>query len=162
MKKNILYLSIMLFLFPSVLNAFISIGNKSIGEGYKNPYENALFQGSEELYHSDEARTKTGFNESFTLHQDPDIFKDSTISLSAYPNPFSTFINFKFSLKENTKVNLEIYNILGRKVKTLHNSILEPGDYHFRFDGSALSNGVYFYSFKLDDETETGRIVLRK
>jgi len=87
---------------------------------------------------------------------------DSLISISTYPNPFSTKVNFKFNLEEEAKVNLEIYNIVGRKVKTIHNSILKPGDYLFRWDGSSYDNGVYLYNFKVDDQIETGRVILKK
>ena len=90
------------------------------------------------------------------------IRNDSLIKISAYPNPFSTIVNFKFSLEEDAKVNIEIFNILGRKVKTIHNSLLEPGDYLFRWDGSSYDNGIYLYNFKVNDEVETGRVILRK
>lgn len=87
---------------------------------------------------------------------------DSLISISTYPNPFSTTVNFKFSLERDAKVNIEIFNIVGMKIKTIHNSILKPGDYLFRWDGSSYDNGIYLYNFKVDDEVETGRVILRK
>ncbi len=88
--------------------------------------------------------------------------KDSLISISTYPNPFSTTVNFKFNLEEEAKVNIEIFNIVGRKVETIHNSILKPGDYLFRWDGSSYDNGLYLYNFKVDDKVETGRVILRR
>ena len=87
---------------------------------------------------------------------------DSLITISTYPNPFSTIVNFKFNLEEEAKVNIEIFNIVGSKVETIHNSILKPGDYLFRWDGSSYDNGIYLYNFKVDDKIETGRVILRR
>ncbi len=87
---------------------------------------------------------------------------DSLIGISIYPNPSSSVVNFQFNLEEKAQVNIEIFNIVGRKVKTLHNSILKPGSYLFRWDGSSFDNGLYLYNFKVDDNVETGRLILRK
>lgn len=84
------------------------------------------------------------------------------IEVSAYPNPFSSVVNLQFSLDKDAKVILEVYNILGRKVKTIHNSILEEGDYSFRWDGASFDNGIYLYKFDVNGEVQTGRLILRK
>ena len=67
-----------------------------------------------------------------------------------YPNPFnpSTLINYQ--IPQNADVNLEIYNALGQKVKSLVNEIQEPGNYEVVWNGkndsgNTLPSGVYLY-----------------
>lgn len=69
-----------------------------------------------------------------------------------YPNPFnpSTNIEFDLALKTNPNVELVIYDILGRKIKTLLNENLQSGNYKVEFDGNQLSSGIYYYKLKAD------------
>lgn len=60
-----------------------------------------------------------------------------------YPNPFNPATNIRFSLPETAEVSLTIYNIQGQRVATLVSGTLQAGSHQARFDGSALSSGVY-------------------
>jgi len=64
-----------------------------------------------------------------------------------YPNPFNPLTTINFSLPKSGMTELSIYNVLGQKVATVVKEELEAGDYKFRFDGSNLSSGIYFYKF---------------
>lgn len=87
-----------------------------------------------------------------------------------YPNPFNptttikysvpNFVNSPFSAVIN--IELSIYDILGRKVKTLVNKIMKPGNYEVTFDASDLSSGVYFYKLQSEGFLETKRMLLLK
>ncbi|MFZ1322673.1 MAG: T9SS type A sorting domain-containing protein [Ignavibacteria bacterium] len=60
-----------------------------------------------------------------------------------------------FSLPKEGKVNLIIYDILGREVRRLlNNEFKTAGIYSMEFNGAGLSSGVYFY--KLTSETISG------
>ena len=63
-----------------------------------------------------------------------------------YPNPFNPETAIEFDIPEVTDVKLEVYDVLGRKVKTILDDRLEVGRYRVRFDGGDLPSGVYFYS----------------
>ncbi len=88
-----------------------------------------------------------------------------------YPNPFNPTTNIKFSLKADSKVTLNIYNIRGQKVKTLINDNMEAG-YHTivwngRDDsGKSVSSGVYFNNFgsiaEDGDYTSVKKMILLK
>ena len=67
-----------------------------------------------------------------------------------YPNPFNPETVIGFKLKEQGKVNLIIYNVLGQKVKTLVSEQLKAGTHNVVWDGTnnsgvKVSSGVYFY-----------------
>ena len=66
-----------------------------------------------------------------------------------YPNPFnpSTTINYQIP-DYNTFVELKVYNVLGKEVKTLVNGIQGTGKHEVNFNAANLSSGIYFYSLK--------------
>jgi len=61
----------------------------------------------------------------------------------AYPNPFNPSTTLRFDLTQNAQVQLEVFDIMGRKVATLVNGRLSAGVYNQSFDASNLSSGLY-------------------
>jgi parallel beta-helix repeat protein len=79
--------------------------------------------------------------------------------LNNYPNPFNPTTTINYSLKENSKIELNIYNIKGRKVKTIVNEKLEQGLHKIIWDGTnsngkAVGSGIYFYKLNVNGKTE--------
>lgn len=62
-----------------------------------------------------------------------------------YPNPFNPITYIEFSIPKKSYVLIEIFDILGIKVATLVNEVLNPGTYNVDWDGSNFASGVYFY-----------------
>ncbi len=62
-----------------------------------------------------------------------------------YPNPFNPSTKIDFSLPLDSRVNIILYDITGREVKTLVNDSRKAGYYTVQMDGSMLSSGTYFY-----------------
>jgi hypothetical protein len=84
-----------------------------------------------------------------------------------YPNPFNPETNISFSLIENSHVVLEIYNILGQKVRGLVNEELQPGFYNFTWDGkneqrNSIGSGVYFYRLESNNTVAVRKMILLK
>ncbi len=83
-------------------------------------------------------------------------FIDTNSDLSVWlnsSNPFKGRAEISFSLPENTKVNIEIYNIAGQKISTLFDNELNAGLHSVVWDGrnargEQIQNGVYFYKFE--------------
>jgi hypothetical protein len=70
-----------------------------------------------------------------------------------YPNPFNGQSVIKFNLRKSGEVNLEVYNILGKKVRNLINKEMPNGFHSVTWDGrndkgERVSTGVYFYKLK--------------
>lgn len=74
-----------------------------------------------------------------------------------YPNPFNPSTIIEYSLPKMSNVVLNVYDALGKCVKTLVNEKQNAGNYSVDFNASDLSSGLYFYSLKVD-----GRIVTKK
>jgi hypothetical protein len=82
-----------------------------------------------------------------------------------YPNPFNPETRIEFSLPHTGQVTIEIYNILGQKVKTLVNERLSAGKKTVTWDGTddsgaLVSSGVYLYRIKPGDFVEAKKMVL--
>lgn len=61
-----------------------------------------------------------------------------------YPNPFNPKTVISGQLTADSWVNLEVYDVLGRKVAALANGRLPAGEFSYDFDARELSSGVYF------------------
>jgi subtilisin-like proprotein convertase family protein len=67
-----------------------------------------------------------------------------------YPNPFNPTTTIRYSLPEAASVNLSIYNVLGQRVATLTNEVLDAGVYNALWNGrndagAQVASGIYFY-----------------
>ncbi|MCX7833510.1 MAG: hypothetical protein N2490_04800 [Ignavibacteria bacterium] len=62
-----------------------------------------------------------------------------------YPNPFNPRTKIDFQIPYESRVNLIVYDILGREVKKLISENLKAGYYTIDFNASELSSGIYFY-----------------
>ena len=81
-----------------------------------------------------------------------------------YPNPFNGSTHIKYQLPEFTKVSIVLYDILGRKVKTLVNEVQNAGFYEIVWEGGtsygAAASGVYFLRMKTEKFVETKKLLL--
>jgi hypothetical protein len=101
-----------------------------------------------------------------------DISLPMSFALSQnYPNPFnpSTTISFDVpgDLQSSQPVNLAVYDIRGRLVRTLADSEFEPGRYQIHWDGRSdsgvrVSSGIYLYRLKAGNETFTRKMAVLK
>ncbi len=92
------------------------------------------------------------FNGNFEYYQlsNPEIIeigKPNSFAMSQnYPNPSNPSSKIDYQIPFNGKVNLAVYDILGREVfKLVKDEIKEAGYYTAEFNGSSLASGVYFY-----------------
>ncbi len=79
-----------------------------------------------------------------------------------YPNPFNPSTKIRYQLAKEVKVKLEVYNILGERIKTLIDNNQAPGIYEIEFNGSSLTSGVYIVLLKAADFLKTQKIMLIK
>jgi hypothetical protein len=79
-----------------------------------------------------------------------------------YPNPFNAMTRIKYSIKDEGRVTLKIYDLLGRETALLVDEIKSPGTYEVEFNANNLSSGVYVYQLKQGDKTLSRKLVLLK
>ena len=90
------------------------------------------------------------YNENgFLTVAEPNQKPESGVKLSGYPNPFILETNICFKAPESLNGNLVIYNLMGQKIKTLHQGFISSGENDFIWDGtndngSDVENGIYF------------------
>jgi len=79
-----------------------------------------------------------------------------------YPNPFNPSTTIEYYIPRHSHINISIYDINGKKVKTLVNEIKNKGNYKINFDASDLSSGVYYYTIKGNNFSKTMKMNLIK
>jgi plastocyanin len=84
-----------------------------------------------------------------------------------YPNPFNPTTKIEFTLAKSGFVTLQIYDVLGRKVKTLVSEELSSGYKSVIWDGKndagdEVASGVYFYQLKVGDFSQPKKMLLLK
>jgi len=84
-----------------------------------------------------------------------------------YPNPFNPETEIEYHLQRSVHVTLEVYNLLGQKVRTLVDEYQRSGLYSADWDGTndqgnAVSSGIYFCRLLVDESSQTKRMVLLK
>ncbi len=82
--------------------------------------------------------------------------------LQNYPNPFNPNTIIEFHIYKPTKVQINIYDVLGNHIETILDEFKNTGKYKVLFNGENLSSGIYFYSINLDGVSETKSMVLLK
>ncbi|MBO6620974.1 MAG: T9SS type A sorting domain-containing protein [Balneola sp.] len=85
-----------------------------------------------------------------------------------YPNPFNPSTTIGFDVPNGkTQIRLEIYNILGQRVKTLVNDVYSAGRYKVTWDGTnniggRVSTGVYIYRIQAGDIVQSKKLTFIK
>ncbi len=112
-----------------------------IGSGYDYYLNSSDYQAAY-LYRNDELNLQevpSALNpklnsspNSFELHQN-------------FPNPFNPSTTIKYRLPETDFIELTVYNVSGRKIKTLVSQVQEAGEHSVDFYANGLANGVYLY-----------------
>ncbi|MCP4582491.1 MAG: T9SS type A sorting domain-containing protein [candidate division Zixibacteria bacterium] len=84
-----------------------------------------------------------------------------------YPNPFNPTTIIEFEIQKQSDVEITVFNILGRKIRSLVSENLSAGKYTARWDGTnesgiSVASGIYFYSLRIGELTKTKKMVLLK
>ncbi|MDW7680481.1 MAG: LamG-like jellyroll fold domain-containing protein, partial [bacterium] len=84
-----------------------------------------------------------------------------------YPNPFNPTTNINYKLPQNSKVELAVYNMLGKQVRVLIDRNQNAGSHKITWDGkdnygNNLTSGIYFYRLKTDKFNCTRKMIFMK
>jgi hypothetical protein len=98
--------------------------------------------------------------------ENPEKELPSEFSLSAnYPNPFNPETKIAYSIPRRCRVKLEVFNILGQKIRTLVDEEQSAGKREVTWNGkdendNEVASGVYFYKLQAKDLVQTKKMVL--
>ncbi len=79
-----------------------------------------------------------------------------------YPNPFNPSTTINFSIPEEEKVSLKVFNSLGEEVAEMMNEVKPAGNYSIEFNASTLTSGIYFYKISAGSYSQTRKLTLVK
>lgn len=79
-----------------------------------------------------------------------------------YPNPFNSTTNISFEIPRTMHVNLKIYDLFGREIKTLFFERKQAGKYKVFFKAESLPSGLYIYRLKSENFSISRKLLLIK
>jgi PKD repeat protein len=85
---------------------------------------------------------------------------ENASGMSIFPNPMKTHARLEFTLVSRNHVLITLFDVLGREIKTLAESELPEGNYHFDINDIG-SNGVYYVKLQAGEQQMTKKIVVQ-
>ena len=77
-----------------------------------------------------------------------------------YPNPFNPNTTIRYELPQDGVVTIEVFDILGQKVKTILNEFKRADRYEVTFSSTGLASGVYIYQLRVNDFITSKKMML--
>ena len=101
------------------------------------------------------------------MNIDPDLIPEVFALHQNYPNPFNPITQIRYDLPEDSKVRIKIYDLMGRKIKSLVNKKETAGFRSITWDattdhGEAVSAGMYIYVIEANGFRQTRKMILLK
>lgn len=93
---------------------------------------------------------------------EPVEFPNQYVLQQNFPNPFNPSTTIRFSLPHETRVRVEVFDLLGRKVRTLLDEELPRGTHSLVWDASQQASGVYYCRLQTKEIILTRAILLQK
>jgi hypothetical protein len=97
-----------------------------------------------------------------SVRQKGDVLPTSTALKPNYPNPFNPVTTLSFTLSRSGSVRLSVFDLTGRKVRTLIDKKMAAGAHKVQFNGSTLPSGEYLCRLQCGDFSEVRKMVIMK
>ena len=79
-----------------------------------------------------------------------------------YPNPFNPETHFTINVPQTKRLQIIIFDLLGREVKSITNKIYTPGEYEFTWNATGFASGLYLLEMVAGKTRLTRKILLLK
>jgi len=102
------------------------------------------------------------------INDNKDRILPATFSLEQNtPNPFNPNTKINFTLPEQTNIKIEVFDILGKRIRTLTNQSWDAGNHQIEWDGTnaageLVAGNVYLYRLSTKDFVQTRKMILLK
>ena len=149
-------------------NAEVTMGQNSRLKGAICAYRIRLKSGSSAIHHSSEVPVSGLLAKGAAGEEDLSALPEKFELKQNYPNPFNPTTTIEYSVAfENTPVKIEIYDVTGRRVRTLVNEVQAPGFYKIEWDGYnehkvKVAGGFYVYRMIAGSFVENRKMMLVK
>ena len=111
--------------------------------------------------------TSGGVYSVFYTPDAPKPVPDKFELVNLYPNPFNPILTIKYNLDFEQNISIDIYNILGQKVRSLVNQKMPAGYHSINWNGEnengvSLSSGIYFINVSTNNQSYIGKVTFIK
>lgn len=102
-----------------------------------------------------------------SLKENNPLINSKEIFLYNFPNPFNSSTEIIYKILQQTKVQLKVYDILGKEIKMLINEVQSPGIYEIKWDGknnygNVVPSGIYFCILRTNQNVNIIKLILMK
>jgi hypothetical protein len=97
---------------------------------------------------------------SMTYSPPPPVPINDYVLYQNYPNPFNPITTIRYEIPQAGQVTIDIFDILGQRVKTLVDEYKQVGRYEVKFTSTGLASGVYIYQLRVNDFITSKKMVL--
>ncbi|MBP7497917.1 MAG: T9SS type A sorting domain-containing protein, partial [Bacteroidales bacterium] len=111
----------------------------------KDINNNDLFKIYDESLIADEEGNKYGGK---LISMPEIIITKNEFSVYAFPNPFKTKTNISFTIEEDSRINIKLFNIFGEEIKTLLDAFKTKGSHLLEIDLTNFAEGTYYYKIE--------------
>lgn len=145
----------------------VGICNFERTDGLQYMFNSGLTPGAAPLVNGRAIKFTTGSLYSTAADNAAAVISDKYTLNANYPNPFNSTTMIEFYLPQTGKIRLDIYDITGRKIKTLIDNEQPAGQNMVLWDGTgsggeAVASGLYFYRLRAAGTDLTKRMLLIK
>ena len=96
-----------------------------------------------------------------------DIIPSTMTLKKPYPNPFNPSTNFIINVLNTSSIKIDIYNLIGNKVRSINEKYLSPGKHQFTWNatndiGKTVESGIYLYKLFIGHKIGTGKLLFIK
>ena len=149
-------------------NDLLGLGNSSAGQRYRYVDRQIIpgFLFKYELYDVNTSGVRTPHGPVIVVTRNrkgpatPGTADSKDFQINEYPNPFNATATIVFTLPLPEYTTLKVYNIVGADLGTLISEELPAGKHQFKFDGSRLASGVYYYRVSAGTFSEVKKMIL--
>lgn len=136
-------------------------------------FDSLEINGTWSLHIQDYAAVDEGTLHDFTLHFEiefpegaspelPPVVVDNFALHPAFPNPFNSTVSLNLDVAKTQELSLQVFDITGRLVETLHHGKLNAGQHRFYWQPVRVASGIYFVRAFAQELAQTQKIVLLK
>jgi len=82
------------------------------------------------------------------------------VSIEAFPNPFDLYTTLRFSLERTERVQINLYDDMGKKLSTLTDMFYPGGEHQMQFNANGLTGGIYLCKVSAGSFTKTIKLIV--
>lgn len=102
------------------------------------------------------------YNDLVGINNQHEEIPESYLLEQNYPNPFNPSTKIGFRIMKSGFARLTIFDISGREISVLINNELKSGNYEVNWNAENCSSGIYFYTLKINEFTNTKKMLILK